>query len=62
MRRLPPHWTFRGPGCARDAAPLLRHRDVQGGHVDTIRRLLRIGPWGLTVMRYRPGQVDGDTS
>lgn len=61
-RRLPPHWALAGPGKARDAEPLLRGRqDVQGGHVATLRRLLRIGPFQVSLLRIRRGRVDGGT-
>lgn len=58
-RHGPQHWWLSGPARrATDAARLLRVRDARGGHVATIRRLLRVGPWGVYVWRYAPGHVD----
>lgn len=37
---------------------LLRVLNVRGGHVATFRRLLRIGPYSVIVLRYQPGHVD----
>lgn len=54
-----PHWSWNGPACrATSTAEMFRWRDVYGGHAATIRRLLRLGPFGLYVIRYRPGHVD----
>lgn len=55
---LPPHWWFNGPQRrARPAGDLFRDPNVAGAHVATFRRLIRIGPVGLYVMRYRPGSA-----
>lgn len=48
-----PHW--------RIAGPLLRYTRVRGAHVATVRRLLRIGPWSLSLMRCRPGNYTQET-
>lgn len=53
-----PHWRIAGPSSARPAADLLRYTRVRGAHVATVRRLLRIGPWSLCLMRYRRGRAD----
>jgi hypothetical protein len=58
-RWTPPYWTLRGPQRhALNAADVYRHINVQGGHAATHRRLARLGPWGLYVVRYRPGHVE----
>lgn len=58
MALIPWHWAFRGPGKPVPAGRLFRTVDVRGGHAATLRRLLRVGPFGLYVLRYRPGLVD----
>lgn len=55
MSVLPPHWWISGPSKPRAASELFRHTHVAGGHASTYRRLLRIGPWSIGVIRYRPG-------
>jgi hypothetical protein len=55
---IPWHWSIAGPTRPRPAARLLRVLNVRAGHVATFRRLLRIGPYGVIVLRYRPGHVD----
>lgn len=56
---LPAHWWLSGPQRrARNASDLLRDPNLAGAHVATFRRLLRIGPFGLYVMRYRPGNTE----
>lgn len=52
---LPPHWWINGPGEPRAASELFRWTRVRGGHASTYRRLFRIGPWSVAVIRYRPG-------
>lgn len=52
------HWWFAGMSPARDASLLIRRRDVAGAHVETFRRLVRIGPFGIYLFRYKPGTVD----
>jgi hypothetical protein len=53
---IPTHWAVLGPGKARPLDRLLRN--VRGGHAATLRRLLRIGPFGFYVIRYKPGHVE----
>lgn len=55
---IPAHWAASGLGKAHPADRLLRVRNVRGGHAATLRRLLRIGPFGLYVIRYQPGHVE----
>jgi len=50
-----PHWGLGGRSRRRPARELLRWVDVPGAHASTIRRLFRIGPWSILVVRYRPG-------
>ena len=58
-RWAPSHWWISGPSRrATPAAQLYRRIDVQGGHVYTVRRLLRFGPWGVHLLRYRRGSGD----
>lgn len=59
MNWYPAHWAFRGPQRRpADASRLLRDANVGGGHVSTLRRLIRIGPVGIYAMRYRPGMAE----
>ncbi len=55
---VPWHWSLAGPTGPRPASRLLRVLNVRGGHVATFRRLLRVGPYGVIILRYRPGHVD----
>lgn len=55
---IPWHWALRGPGRAVPASHLFRVVNVRGGHADTLRRLIRFGPFGFYVVRYRAGHVD----
>lgn len=55
MSKLPPHWWIAGPSKPIPASRLLRRTHVAGGHASTYRRLIRIGPWSIAVIRYRPG-------
>lgn len=48
------HWWMSGPGRARPAADIFRWTEVAGGHAHTLRRIIRIGPFGFYVIRYRP--------
>jgi hypothetical protein len=58
-RYAPSHWAFNGPQRhARPAADLFRFTDVAGGHAESLRRLIRLGPWGVYVIRYAPGRVE----
>jgi hypothetical protein len=52
-RRL--HWRFAWRGRPRPARELFRWVDVPGAHASTVRRLLRLGPWSILIVRYRPG-------
>ena len=61
-RWAPAHWWVSGPGRARQASRLYRVLNVRGGHASTVRRLLRVGPWGLHLIRYRPGSVENPNS
>jgi hypothetical protein len=58
---LPSHWWFGLIGPARDVTALFRRPNVFGGHVATLRRLLRIGPFAFYVVRYRPGHVEDNS-
>jgi hypothetical protein len=54
-----PHWSLAGPHKVSRPELLLRHRNVGGpAHVAVVRRLLRIGPWSIMVLRYRPGHLE----
>jgi hypothetical protein len=55
---IPPHWWLSGPSRHNAAERILRVRNVGGGHVSGLYRVLRIGPFGIYLMRYRPGHVD----
>lgn len=55
---IPWHWSLRGPRRVRNVDGLLRHRNVRGGHVADVYRVLRIGPWSLMLFRYRPGETE----
>ena len=56
-RLAPPHWAIRGPQHhARPAAEVFRWTEVAGGHAKSLRRLIRLGPFGLYVVRYAPGE------
>jgi hypothetical protein len=58
-RFTPPHWHLSGPQRrARPAAELFRWVDVAGGHAKSLRRLVRLGPYGFYVVRYAPGSAD----
>jgi hypothetical protein len=56
MRRIPSHWWLSGVGKARPADEIFRFTRVAGGRAATFRRLFRIGPFGLGVIRYRPDE------
>lgn len=56
-RRLPLHWGLRGPSRTNRVG-ILRWRNVYGGHVAGLWRVLRLGPWQVLLLRYRPGEVD----
>lgn len=56
MRRS--HWGLKGPTKARDAGLLFKVRNVAGGHVATFRRIIRIGPFSIMVIRYQPGHIE----
>jgi hypothetical protein len=36
---------------------MLKWRNVLGGHVAGLYRVVRIGPWSLILLRYRKGEV-----
>lgn len=57
---IPSHWALKKPGKAIGALRFFRPHmvNVRGGHAATFRRLLRIGPFGFYVIRYRPGWVE----
>ncbi|WP_431895830.1 hypothetical protein [Micromonospora haikouensis] len=55
MFTIPPHWWFAGPSKPRPASDLFRETHVPGAHASTYRRLIRIGPWSISLLRYRPG-------
>jgi hypothetical protein len=56
---IPRHWSFGLPQRhSRSASEVLQFTRVRGGHAATFRRLLRLGPWGVCVVRYRSG--DGE--
>ena len=57
MKKIPIHWRFKLWSKAYDASELFDDVNVLGAHCSTDRRLLRIGPWGFHVIRYRPGNV-----
>lgn len=58
-RFAPPHWWIGGPWRhARPASEVLRFTDVAGGHAKSFRRIVRLGPIGLYVIRYAPGRVE----
>ena len=53
---IPLHWRLRGPSRANHAR-LLRYRNVWGGHVGGLYRIVRIGPFSLMLLRYSKGEV-----
>lgn len=53
------HWWFSGVSPSRDAGELIRRRNVAGAHIATFRRLVRFGPFGIYLFRYKPGELDG---
>lgn len=57
MRR--PHWAFKGfqRRARADVSLILRDPDMGYAHVGSLRRVVRVGPWGLYLMRYRPGPL-----
>ena len=61
-RFAPAHWWISPPRLgrrsARDATELLQVVDVAGGHAATVRPLGRYGPFGLWLIRYKPGRVE----
>lgn len=58
MRLIPRHWRFTGPRRVSQLGRLLRYRNVPGAHVAAMWRIVRIGPWTLLAIRYRPGNVE----
>lgn len=59
IRCAPSHWAISGPQRhARSAVEVLRVVNVAGGHAKTLRKLLRLGPWSVWVIRYAPDHVE----
>lgn len=54
----PPHWWFSGPGKLRPADEVFQQVNVAGGHAESLRKLARVGPWSLLLVRYAPGHVE----
>lgn len=58
-RFTPPHWHLAGPQRrSRPARDVFRRVDVAGGHAKSLRRLVRLGPYGFYVVRYAPGSAE----
>jgi hypothetical protein len=58
-RLAPSHWAVSGvQRHARPAIDVFRHVNVAGGHVKTLRKVVRVGPWSLLLIRYAPGNVE----
>lgn len=55
------HWWLAGPSRHNAAERILRVRNIAGGHVAGFYRMVRIGPFGIYLMRYQPGHVDEDS-
>ncbi len=46
------HWWLGLVSKARPASEVLRSTTIAGGEAKTFRRLMRLGPWGIYVIRY----------
>lgn len=59
FRLTPSHWALSGPQRrSRPGSEVFCRPNVAGGHAKSLRRLIRLGPWGVYVIRYATGHVD----
>lgn len=53
-RFRPPHWQVSGPSRARPAGEVFARTDYGDSQAASFRRWVRVGPWGVYVVRYAP--------